>query len=328
MYASIVRSRPLLDSPTMSRRLASLVLLLTACTAPPPNPATPAVPAAPAAPAEPAAPAAPAVPAAPATPVTPVTAVATPVAPSEPIVSWWCVCYSRTTAVGGEPLTACRATEAACHSLEKAVAAGHRGMVARSLTHPCEELKAAHPGDVYGGRAAWQASKKAGSWRSPGTCQLPGEGELVQAESGPNVMGQEALGDLHYGMPASVAIKLVGQPSSRGSIEMEEATGSYVQSWTYKDQGLDLVMAAGTRKGSQTIYMITVAAPSTLKTHKGIGIGSSRKDVLAAYGTLRDPEDPSGDQADVFIAGSIYGGVFFTMVADKVSEIFIGAGAE
>ncbi|MBL8974757.1 MAG: hypothetical protein JNK56_29445, partial [Myxococcales bacterium] len=53
-----------------------------------------------------------------------------------------------------------------------------------------------------------------------------------------------------------------------------------------------------------------------------------RQAVLAAYGKLRDPEDPSGDDAEVFIAGSIYGGVFFTFEADKVREIFLGAGAE
>ena len=73
---------------------------------------------------------------------------------------------------------------------------------------------------------------------------------------------------------------------------------------------------------------LTITAPSTLKTRKDIGIGSPRQAVLAAYGKLRDPEAPSGDDAEVFIAGSIYGGVFFTFEADKVREIFLGAGAE
>ena len=67
----------------------------------------------------------------PAAPTDPVAA-----APGEPLVNWWCVCYSRTAAVEAEPLTACRATEAECHALERAVAAGKPGMLARSLTHP------------------------------------------------------------------------------------------------------------------------------------------------------------------------------------------------
>lgn len=50
--------------------------------------------------------------------------------------------------------------------------------------------------------------------------------------------------------------------------------------------------------------------------------------MLARYGKFSDPDDPSGDAEEVFIAGSVYGGIFFTMKADKVVEIFMGAGAE
>ena len=248
--------------------------------------------------------------------------------PTGPIVSWWCVCYSRTTADGGAPVTACRSTEKECHSLENAVAVGHKGMIARSLSHPCQELKAEHPGDVHGGRDVWQASKKAGSWLSLGGCQLPGEGELSQAESGPNPMGDEVIGGLRRGMPADEVIALLGEPRSRGKIWLEAATGSYVQDWSYTDQGLAIGMAANTRKGPQKVSMLTVKAPSTFKTIKDIGIGSPRKAVLAAYGNLRDPADPSGDLDEVFIAGSVYGGVMFTFAADKVTEIFVGAAAE
>jgi hypothetical protein len=225
-------------------------------------------------------------------------------------------------------LTACRDTEQACRGLEQAVAAGRPGMVARSLTHTCLELKAAHPGDVHGGRGVWQASKKAGGWLSVGACRLPGEGELVQAEAGPNPMGDEEIGGLRYGMSAEEVLKKVGEPGHRGRISLEGATGTYIQDWEYKDRGLFLTMGADKRKGPQKLYTLTIRAPSTLTTRLGVGIGSPRKAVLAAYGKLRDPGDPSGDAADLFIAGSVYGGVFFTLAGDKVTEIFVGAGAE
>jgi hypothetical protein len=201
-------------------------------------------------------------------------------------------------------------------------------MLARSLTHKCEESKAAHPGDVYGGREVWQPSKKAGGWLSLTACHLPGEGSLSQQRSGPDPMTEEVIGGLQYGSADEDVIKLFGQPSSRGRIELEGASGAYVQEWHYKQLGLDLMMAASKRKGPQSVYTLSIKAPSTLKTRFGVGIGSPRKDVLKFYGKMRDPEMPSGDNDDGFTAGSIYGGVMFDFVDDKVSDIFLGAAAE
>ncbi|MBA3545790.1 MAG: hypothetical protein H0T76_04835 [Nannocystis sp.] len=243
-------------------------------------------------------------------------------------MSAWCICYARITAESSERMTACRASAQACRRLEQAVAAGRSGMVARSLTHVCQELQASHPGDVYGGRAAWKASKKEGGWLSTGACQLPGEGEPVQAEGGPNPMGDEVIGGLRHGMPAEEVLALLGEPAKRGRVILEMATGTYIQEWLYKDKGVRLSMGADTRKGPQRIHTLRIKAPSELTTRFGVGVGSPRKAVLAAYGKLRDPFEPSGDAADEFIAGSVYGGVFFTFVADKVTEIFVGAGAE
>ena len=290
------------------------------------NKATPAeavVPATPVVPAEPVVPATPEVPAAPAIP--PVATV--PAVPEGPVVRWWCICYSRKVETGSEPMTACRDREPACHGLEGAVAAGRSGMVARSLTHKCEVVTGAHPGDVYGGREAWQASKKAGGWLSVGVCRLPGEGEPVQAEDGPNPMGDERIGGLRYRMPAAELLGLLGEPSKRDRISFEGATGEYYHHWFYPEQGLKVAMSSSTRKGAQSIYRFWVRAPSSFTTRFGVGIGSSRKDVLKFYGKLRDLEWLDGDD-NSFVAGSVYGGVFFTFTADKVSEIFVGASAE
>ena len=145
---------------------------------------------------------------------------------------------------------------------------------------------------------------------------------------GPDPVREEKIGELEIGTPAAVVVEKHGEPKKKDRIEMQEATGDYVQTWSYPDQGLTLGMYSDSRKSAQTIGAITIKAPSTLTTKLGVGIGSPRKVVLDAYGKMRDPEFPSGDKEEVFLAGSIYGGIFFTFKKDKVSEIFLGAGAE
>jgi len=262
-------------------------------------------------------------------PPVPIEPIAVPPAPGESVVSWWCVCYARIAAVEAEEVTACRATEAECHALERAVRQGNRGMVARSLSRPCLELKAAHPGDVHGGRSLWSPSKKPGSWLSVGVCRLPGQGELIQNDTSFKVMEDERLGELSVSSTSDEVAQKLGPPTRKGRIEMSEASGDDIQSWFYPAQGLTVAMAIDDREtGKGSVSTLTIKAPATFKTRLGIGIGSTRKEVLDAYGKLRDPEFPSGDKEEVFLAGSIYGGVFFTFKRDKVSQIFVGAGAE
>ncbi len=235
----------------------------------------------------------------------------------------------RTAAIEAEKLTACRREQSECRALERAVAAGKKGMVARSLSRPCIELKAAHPGDLHGGRDAWTASKKAGSWMSIGTCHLPGEGELVQNTIAPyKIMNDERIGELAMGMTAGDVITKLGEPLKKSRLWPSEVMGGYYQEWSYPDLGLKLGMDSDDRRSPQSIGAIFLKAPGTYKTRFGVGIGSARKEVLDAYGKMRDPEFPSGDAEETFVAGSVYGGVIFTFEKDKVSEIFVGADAE
>ena len=48
--------------------------------------------------------------------------------------------------------------------------------------------------------------------------------------------------------------------------------------------------------------------------------------MKAAYADAIDPE--SGAEDESIVAGSVYGGVIFSMRDGKVEEIFIGAAAE
>jgi hypothetical protein len=248
--------------------------------------------------------------------------------------TWWCICYQREVAGKPEPVTACRQQESECLALQKAVAKGGRDMVRGSMTQACQSIIAAHPGDAHGGREAWQPSKKAGAWVSNGACQLPG-GSNADDEEGSggddfSLMQAESIGPLKIGMADAEVVKHVGKPSERGKREMWGADGLYHQSWRYPQQGLVLDMESDEPKSLQQVGSVQINAPSTLKTARGITIGSSRSEVLEHYGAQRDLDhlDPDEDDPSQFVAGSIYGGLVFRFENDQVSEIFLGAAAE
>lgn len=310
------------------RLLASLIVL--GCTSASDRPAGPVPTPAREEPAKAPVPEAPPTKAAEAAPAVPASPEAA--APSnEPIVGWWCLCYYKLGAEMPVPMTACRARPQDCAALERAVMTGKPGIVFGSVTHSCQETRAAHPGDVYGGRDMWKPSQRAGSWMSVGECRLPGEGKEVDLSARPKeaeeILAKEKLGELRLGLAAAQVIALLGEPGSRGRDQMWEADAAYHQDWSYPQLGLTLDMVSDRHKGDKDIGAITARAPATLATAKGVAIGSPRARVLKLYGKLRDPEFPV-DEAEQFIAGSIFGGVMFKFAGGKVTEIFIGAAAE
>jgi hypothetical protein len=257
-----------------------------------------------------------------------------PVQPgAAPSNEWWCLCYSSETKDSVQPTTSCRQREAECRALARRVVKGGRGLVADSITHGCRKLEGEHPGDATGGRDPWKPSKVAGAWTSEGACLLAGEPELADGGSETedqafSLLSNEALGDLRLGMAASEVIELLGQPKKKSGIDEEAATGDFVQSWDYPDLGLQLGMAASSRRGSQSLNSIIARPPCSLQTRRGIGIGSSFELTDQAYGALRDLDVSEPNDRNHLVAGSIYGGVIFSFEDGVVSEIFFGAAAE
>ncbi len=269
--------------------------------------------------------------------VDPLAGITAPPAPLEPGPSWWCACYSRSTATGGEPLTACRKEQAECRTLERSVAAGKRGIVQGSLTHPCQELTAAHPGDLYGGLDAWQPSKKPGAWLSLGRCHLPGtplyvepagdDGDDGADAQGPDVYALESIGGIKLNTPAAAVLELLGEPRTRDRIEMEEASGSYVQTWNYPDQGVHVTMSSDTRKGAQSVHFVRIVPPAKLLSARGLGLGAAYEKVVETYKDLRAPDD-DGSDPEFVTAGDLYGGLIFRFEGGEAVEVMLGAVAE
>ena len=138
--------------------------------------------------------------------------------------------------------------------------------------------------------------------------------------------GKEQIGKLHIGLSEREVKQIIpGQPT-RGAEKWWGADGQYHQEWQYTDGGITLGMVAKKKGGLKSIESITITSPSMLQTQRGIRIGSTEAEVIKAYGRFQNAEDSK--QGELFVAGSIFGGVMFDFQQGRVNRIFIGAAAE
>lgn len=140
------------------------------------------------------------------------------------------------------------------------------------------------------------------------------------------LLNAEKIGDFKLGLSETELKNKINCPLTMGKEEMWGADGLYHQTWDYPACGLSFGMSSGQAGGSKTVDSITMTAPSTLKTKRGIHIGSTEQAVMKAYGREKDAH--ASKAHEIFVAGSVYGGVFFDFKHNKVTSIFIGAGAE
>ena len=136
----------------------------------------------------------------------------------------------------------------------------------------------------------------------------------------------EPLGKIALGQKADAVVKLLGKPESKGEDTLWAATGEWVQQWKLPALGLELGMASAKKGGGKTVSSITATGACKLSTARGISIGSPVAAVRKAYGKLEEKQQSR--PGETFVAGSVYGGIIFTLKGGKVSEIFIGAAAE
>lgn len=151
-------------------------------------------------------------------------------------------------------------------------------------------------------------------------------GGLISLRAEDKLLEGESLGNITLGQKADQLASLIGKPDSKGKDTMWEAVGEWVQEWRFDAQGLKLNMASENKGGVKTVSSIAATAPCKLATARGIKIGSTESEVRKAYQNVEDKEQSIA--GETFVAGSIYGGVIFTIKQGKVVQIFIGAAAE
>jgi hypothetical protein len=144
---------------------------------------------------------------------------------------------------------------------------------------------------------------------------------------------EETFGPLRAGMTAEQAIAALGEPELRPEFVEMAATGERVAEWSWPGRGVSLGMVDGADGASVT--SLTLSAPSELRaTYGGVGLGSTRSEVLAAYAEMPpgsddvprdDPESPN-----LVRFGNAYACLSFHLSDDgRVISVFMGStGAE
>lgn len=133
----------------------------------------------------------------------------------------------------------------------------------------------------------------------------------------------DSAGGIKLGMTGDAAVKILGEPDSKTEAKEEAATGYMRSEWNWKSKGVSLDLDYG-KKGKIVIHL-TLKAPFSQKTSCGIGIGSSKVEVEKIYSKYRE-RDSGRTDSNTF--GSVYGGIAFYYVNDKVTSISMGAFAE
>lgn len=142
------------------------------------------------------------------------------------------------------------------------------------------------------------------------------------SEIGFQLMETETIGELKLDMKVEAVEKITGKPHNMTAFEYWGADGYDHQSRYYQDSTIDVDFIK-LDDGSLVSNMVFVNNNAAYKTAKGIGIGSSKNEIIKAYnGQISSVSDES------IIAGSIYGGLIFYLKEGKVTSIFLGAAAE
>ncbi len=137
---------------------------------------------------------------------------------------------------------------------------------------------------------------------------------------------KEQVGKLRYGFSEREVKQIIPGKPRRGPEQWWGADGEYHQEWKYPDGGITLGMVSEKKGGPKSIWSITLTSPSKLQTQKGIRIGSTEQEVNEAYSRFRNADDSK--KGEVFVAGSVFGGLIFNFQQDRVSNMFLGAAAE
>jgi len=140
------------------------------------------------------------------------------------------------------------------------------------------------------------------------------------SQVGFDLMKNETIGSLRIGASDVDVLKIMGSAQTKSKATVWGADGLEHQKWNYPAKGIELGMV---RDGVlQNVDRITIKSPCGWKTKRAIGIGATEQEVRNAY------KDEINPNAKGLVAGTIYGGIIFSLNDGLVSSIFIGAAAE
>ncbi len=135
----------------------------------------------------------------------------------------------------------------------------------------------------------------------------------------------DTLAGVSPGVSQDELEKRFGKPTSKSRLQEEQATGEHVSHWKWPD-GLSAMMSATSAKGKLHARLLMLEAPSKLSTGRGIAIGSSRKQVEAAYAKEIDKQASTAEEV---IVGERLGGLRVSFDAQqRVRSLSLGSDGE
>jgi hypothetical protein len=150
-------------------------------------------------------------------------------------------------------------------------------------------------------------------------------GAETPEQAGERLMREDGIGPLRLQMTEAAIRRVLPDRPRRTKDVYEAADGMYRLRLIYARQGLVLALATEKKGAPHHLDAISCKPGCGLRTRRGIGIGSPAAKVGAAYAAEFNKEE---SKPDLFVAGTIYGGLIFRLASGKVSEIFLGAAAE
>jgi hypothetical protein len=154
----------------------------------------------------------------------------------------------------------------------------------------------------------------------------PTQGDKDFGQIGSALMASESLGGVSIGMTETQLTAALGKPDSKSIPLVYGSDGLDHSYWTYVKIGLVIGMAKDDAKDKEaSVCYISADTSCAFATKQGVKIGDTADAVKAAYADAIDPQ--AGDEGTI-VAGSVFGGIQFTIQDGKVTAIFIGASAE
>lgn len=155
--------------------------------------------------------------------------------------------------------------------------------------------------------------------KSDSVADVPAVDSSAKSSPGEVLMRGEGVGPVYWGMNMNELADALGEP------ERVEDSDDMPYTWQYyTKQGLE-VCAETSEERMASVVSIVAIKPCSLKTKRGIGIGSTAEEVREKY---KDVVNASESNDGLIVAGDIYAGLTFAIEKGKVTRIFIGQDAE
>ena len=143
-------------------------------------------------------------------------------------------------------------------------------------------------------------------------------------KKGFDLMQTESVGAIKFGLTSKQIIDLIGEPDETSEPFFSEVDGETYQHFDYKSKGIFLSFVIKS-DSIKEVRLIEIKAPCILKTSRQIGVGSTDAEVMNSYKEYINRQ--YSDSSDI-VAGSIYGGIIFSLQKQKVKSIYFGPTAD